>query len=63
MTAHQRRHRRAAIGAVLGLAGPAVLTWITVLVLGALLFAAIYTIAWAAVFWVLWNLLLAVIGL
>ena len=36
------------IGAVLGLAGPAVLTWITVMVLGALLFAAIYMIAWAA---------------
>jgi len=51
------------IGAVLGLAGPAVLTWITVMVLGALLFAAIYMIALAAVFWVLWNLLLAVIGL
>ena len=45
------------IGTLLGLAGPAVLVWLTVMSLGIALFMAVYVLAWAAILFVLGAIL------
>ena len=47
-----------AIGAVLGLAGPAALLWMLVIVTGAVLILAVYVLWWMALLWVLGWLLI-----
>ena len=44
------------LGGLAGLAAPAVLLWLGVLLLGALIFLVIYIITWLVVLWVLWWL-------
>ena len=42
------------LGGLAGMAAPAVLIWLGVLLLGIVIFLAIYVITWAVVLWVLW---------
>lgn len=42
------------LGGLAGMAAPAVLLWLGVLLLGIVIFLAIYVITWAVVLWVLW---------
>src|ERR1035437_1360978 len=46
-----------AIGGLLGLAAPAALLWLGILLIGILIYMAIYVAAWAAILWVAWWLL------
>lgn len=45
------------LGGLLGLAAPAVLLWLGVLLIGIVVFLAIYVAAWAVILWVAWWLL------
>lgn len=42
------------LGGLSGLAAPAVLLWLGVLLMGAVMFMAIYLITWAVVLWLIW---------
>lgn len=46
-----------AIGGLLGLAAPAAILWLGVLLIGIAIFVAIYVAAWAVILWVAWWLL------
>lgn len=46
-----------AIGGLLGLAGPAAVLWCGVLLIGAVIFLAIYVAGWAVILWIAWWLL------
>ena len=45
------------LGAVLGLAAPAAILWLGVLLFGIVIFLAIYVAAWAVILWIAWWLL------
>lgn len=47
----------AAIGGLLGLAGPALILWGSVMAIGIAIFIAVYVMSWLAILFVLWVLL------
>src|ERR1035437_8297145 len=45
------------VGGVLGLAAPAAILWFGILLIGILIFLAIFCLAWAVILWIAWWLL------
>ena len=44
------------VGGLLGLAAPAAILWLGILLIGIVIFLAIYVAAWAVILWVAWWL-------